>query len=192
MMDDIIKGSGLADTEELYSREAHRKRALEMYNRTTQQMPASISPTVVSPAATSPDNSYYSATQQADNNIMVSPENSSTMPATGLERCQSGDSRFSLIMETFQVFKPTKPEVKVMEVSKEPSDEAKVKNTISVSGNYIPPPPNRLGFARRTGKFHPSTASVDLERILREQTVQATAPLRLRVLKDGEGTHSKF
>lgn len=192
-MNDVLTGSGLADAEELYSREAHRKRALEMYHRTSQQIAATTNPAATtSPAAISPENSYSAtATQQTG---MVSPENSSIAPPTGtaMDRSQSGhDSRFSLIMETFQVFQPTMPEVKQKE-PKEPPNEVKVGSKIAVSGNYIPPPPERLRFARRSGKFHPSSASVNLERILREETAQEGLAPPLRILKHGEGTASNF
>lgn len=183
-MNDVLTGSGLADAEELYSREAHRKRALEMYRHTSQQMAAA---TATSPATISPENSF-SAT-------VVSPERSSTALPT-LDRSQSGqNSKFSLIMETFQLFQPTTPDVKRKDESKKkrPNEAKLIKNRIRVSGNYIPSPPERLTFARRTGKFHPSTASAERTGVLGEATGVApgNAP-HLRILKDGEQTSSNF
>lgn len=155
----------MTDAEELYGREAHRKRALEMYQ-------------TIGAATISPDNSS-----------LVSPENSS-VPGAALDKSQSGGSRFSQIMETFQLFQPTPHEVKKEDEPKESPDEAKQKHTIAVSGNYIPPPSDRLGFARRTGMFHPTSAMEVPERT----TVSAeemTLP-HLRILKDGEQSSSNF
>lgn len=124
-MGDILTGSGLtAHDEDLYSRDAHRRRSLELY---------SSSP-------------HHDREREA-------PSSSGSMI----------NSKFPLELETF-VFsrKPEKPSEE--EAMKEDQvEQERQEHMISVSGNYISPPPGTLSFARRTGKFYPSSsASADM------------------------------
>lgn len=198
-VDDVLTGSGLTDAQELYSREAHRKRALEMYKHSSQPTAIVTSPTAasISPAAAStsptsisPEGSH--SFKQQTNMYRASPDNFiSATRQTGMAKSASNpESPFSLIMETIQLRQPKTAEINVKETPKSSSnDEARFKHKISVSGSYIPPPPERLSFARRSGKFHPSTAGMDLH----SDATHTMPPVpHLRILQDGEKTDLNF
>lgn len=123
-MGDILTGSGLKSRDEdIYSRDAHRRRSLELYS--------------------SRPGSPHHETREPSNSIL--------------------NSKFPVELETFVMSrKPEEdPEVAVKEDQVEQQELP--EHMISVSGNYIAPPPGTLSFARRTGKFYPaSSASVDV------------------------------
>lgn len=120
----VLTGSGMADAHDLYSREAHKKRSLQMYS--------SVPPTTPPPPT---------------------EQQGTTEPA----------GKAPLVLETYKRCSRSKsiPEEKT-EKPKEvsiPATQRKFKGKISVSGNYISPPPHALGFSRRAGKFRTSLAS---------------------------------
>lgn len=176
-------GSGLAESHELYTRAAHRKRALEMYSTSAaaplvatrtgaenRTKPTSTTTRTQTPEQPPPP---PTATQKTDT---TTPENT---PRQG--------GLFPILLETFPISKPSKPEVKE-KASKEQKEDAPL-NRISISGNYIPPPPQALGFARRTGKFHPLSASVDMGTpSAKQDTTNKTSSNipELRILEEGE------
>ena len=191
---DVLTGSGLSDTQGLYSREAHRKRALEMYTRSAQQLQATAtSPaTTLSPAGVSPDYSQRSFTPLAS---IASPENlPPATPSPGIA-FDTHEGPFPLIMETIQLFQPSISEVKEKENPKKQAlAKARFENNISVSGSYIPPPPEQLGFARRTGKFHPSGGSPNQLDAAQKPSKRAMTLIRphLRILHHGEETNQNY
>lgn len=134
-MTGVITGAGLSLN--LYNREIHRKKSLEMYSRSSSY---------ASSAGQDKDGSSskprYSGSQAGGYVAML--------PASNIENTQ-----FPLMLEKYMLpalLEPTEPEAK----KKASQGKEKFRHTISVSGNYISPPPEALGFARRTGKFRTS------------------------------------
>lgn len=192
---DVLTGSGLTDGQEPYSREAHRKRALDMYRHSSQltSPTAATNPAAAATSLTSisaeDSHSFIQQTYPA-----VSRENSiSASPQTGTVLVKSAstgnpESPFSLIMETFQLYQPRTVEVKVTPKDSSSNTARLKKHKISVSGNYIPSPPERLSFARRSGNFNPSATGMDL----RTRKTSAVRMPHLRILKDGEEANPNF
>ena len=95
-----------------------------------------------------------------------SPQNRERRPTSPQKRESAVKSKFPLELETFEIIKRpglSRVEVEKDQVEREQELPAGDMDVMLVSGNYIPPPPGTLSFARRTGKFYPSSsASADI------------------------------